>query len=203
MSKRGGASMSDESKEVRRKKRRVCNIIHNVTWIAESLTILVAVVFQLTMDVAFDQSPLLIQSVTEICPHLIFLRIFTPFAHLFNEQRIKLMVLEHGWICAIKAALKIDGFFRSTEPNRRNSFLEQRTAPTSSRVLAFKKLETVKKNDIIVDRIYNRTSSAPITPQVVTNYDHHDVLCPPNMETPANDNTGPLPNTVVSTNVHM
>ena len=71
MSKRGGASMSDESKEVRRKKRRVCNIIHNVTWIAESLTILVAVVFQLTMDAAFGQGPLLIQSVTEICPHLI------------------------------------------------------------------------------------------------------------------------------------
>ena len=196
MSENGGARISDQSKEVRIKRRRVCNIIHNITWITESLTILAAVVFQITMDTAFNQGPMLIQSVSEVCSALIFFRIFTPFTHLFNEKRIKVIVLEHGWVCAMKAALKINTSFPSTEPNRPNSILERHTASTSTKVHTIKRLEIKKKNEIIIDHIYNRTSSSPITPQVVQNYDHHHVLYPSNMETPERDNIAPLPNIV-------
>ena len=197
MSTKGGARMSDQSKQIRIKRRRIRNIIHNVTWIAESLTILAAVVFEITMDAAFHQGPMLIQSASVFfLSNMVFFKISTPFLHLFNEQRIKVIVLEHGWVCAMKAALNINSSFRSTEPNRRNSPLEQHTASSFSRVHAFEKLETTKKNNIMVDRIYNRTQSSPIKPQVVPNYDHHDVLYPPNMETSDRDNIASLPNIV-------
>ena len=34
--------------------------------------------------------------------------ILVPFSHLFNEHRIKVMVLEHGWIFAMKNAIRFD-----------------------------------------------------------------------------------------------
>ena len=34
--------------------------------------------------------------------------ILVPFSHLFNEHRIKVMVLEHGWIFAMKNAIRFN-----------------------------------------------------------------------------------------------
>ena len=34
--------------------------------------------------------------------------ILVPFSHLFNEHRIKMMVLEHGWIFAMKNAIRFN-----------------------------------------------------------------------------------------------
>ena len=194
MSARGGAKMSNKSKENRIKKRRICNIIHNVTWIAESLTVLAAVVIQLTMDVAFNQDPMIIQSISEVLSTLSLHRIITPFAHLFNEKRIKDMILEHGWICAAKAALKFNRSSRRIEPNQPTSHSRQQINTISSRIHAFKKSEPKSKNEIKIDPIRNRTF--PSTSKVISNNDHHGDLYPLNRDNSGREIINMLPNMV-------
>ena len=44
--------------------------------------------------------------------------ILVPFTHLFNEHRIKIMVLERGWVFAMKNALRLNIAPRvAPEPN--------------------------------------------------------------------------------------
>ena len=43
---------------------------------------------------------------------LVFARIIVPFTNLFAEQRIKIVVMKHGWICAIKTALRFEHLTR-------------------------------------------------------------------------------------------
>ena len=43
---------------------------------------------------------------------LVFPRIIVPFTNLFAEQRIKIVVMKHGWICAIKTALRFEPLTR-------------------------------------------------------------------------------------------
>ena len=194
MSTKGGARMSDQSKQIRIKRRRIRNIIHNVTWIAESLTVLAAVVIQLTMDVAFNQDPMIIQSISEVLSTLSLHRIITPFAHLFNEKRIKDMILEHGWICAAKAALKFNRSFRRIEPNQPTSHSRQQINTISSRIHTFKTSEPKSKNEIKIDPIRNRTF--PSTSKVISNNDHHGDLYPLNRDDSGREIINILPNMV-------
>ena len=93
---------SDRSVEIRKRKRDICNIVHNSTWVIETF-ILFSGIFSQLLTLRTD--PYLIQCIHDTIG-LVFARIIVPFTYLFAEQRIKIVVMEHGWICAMKAALK-------------------------------------------------------------------------------------------------
>ena len=100
----GDLAVTDRSIELRRRKREIVHIIHHTTWIMESLSFIIGlVVFPHILCPEINPN---------ICANLIFIhnlisaKVLVPFTHLFNEHRIKVMVLERGWIFAIKNALK-------------------------------------------------------------------------------------------------
>jgi len=88
--------------EIRRRKREICNRIHNSTWLIETIAILSGGIFQL---LALRVDPYIVSSVEDILSLLIY-RLLVPLTSLFSENRIKVIVLEQGWVSAIKAALK-------------------------------------------------------------------------------------------------
>ena len=102
----GDLAITDRSIELRRRKREIVHIIHHTTWIMESLSLVIGLVV-LTQIICPEINP-------NICANLIFIhnlisaKILVPFTHLFNEHRIKIMVLERGWIFAMKNALQIN-----------------------------------------------------------------------------------------------
>ena len=97
--------------EIRRRKREICNKIHNSTWVIETLGLLIATIFQL---LALRTDPYLANSISELIGVFIT-RLLVPFTCLFAESRIKVIVLKRGWIAAIRTALKFK-HFASVEP---------------------------------------------------------------------------------------
>ena len=101
----GDLAVTDRSIELRRRKREIIHIIHNTTWIMESLGLIIGFVFQQILCSELN---------VNICANLIFIhnlisaKVLVPFTHLFNEHRIKVMVLERGWIFAMKNALQFN-----------------------------------------------------------------------------------------------
>ena len=93
---------SDRSVEIRKRKRDICNIVHNSTWVIETFIVFSGCLCQL---LTLRTDPYLIQCIHDTIG-LVFARIIVPFTYLFAEQRIKIVVMEHGWICAMKMALK-------------------------------------------------------------------------------------------------
>ena len=93
---------SDRSVEIRKRKRDICNIVHNSTWVIETFIVFSGCLCQL---LTLRTDPYLIQCIHDTIG-LVFARIIVPFTNLFAEQRIKIVVMEHGWICAMKTALK-------------------------------------------------------------------------------------------------
>ena len=101
----GDLAVTDRSFELRRRKREILHIIHNTTWIMESLSLVIGL---------FVLQHLCPEINPEICANLVFIhnlfsaKTLVPFTHLFNEHRIKVMVLERGWIFAMKNALQFN-----------------------------------------------------------------------------------------------
>ena len=99
---------SDRSIEIRKRKRDICNIIHNSTWVIEMSILFSGFMCQL---LTLRTDPYLIQCIHDTVG-LVFARIIVPFTNLFAEQRIKIVVMKHGWICAIKTALRFERLTR-------------------------------------------------------------------------------------------
>ena len=101
----GDLAVTDHSIELRRRKREIVHIIHNTTWIMESLGLIIGFVFQQILCSELNAN---------ICANLIFIqnlinaKTLVPLTHLFNEHRIKIMVLQRGWIFAINNALQFN-----------------------------------------------------------------------------------------------
>ena len=101
----GDLAITDRSIELRRRKREIVHIIHHTTWIMETLGVVIGFVFRFVGR--SDIYP-------NIFANLIFIQnlasaeILVPFTHLFNEHRIKVMVLQRGWIFAMKNALQFN-----------------------------------------------------------------------------------------------
>ena len=129
----GGKSLAAiRAKELRDRKRQICNIIHNTTWLAESGTILATIIFQLGLN-TFNIDPYIINSLSDTISALIFFRIVAPYTHLFNEQRIKIMVLEKGWLKAMKAALQFNTINENPK-NARTSQNRNRTTDSNNSI---------------------------------------------------------------------
>ena len=99
---------SDRSIEIRKRKRDICNIIHNSTWVIEMFILFSGFMCQL---LTLRTDPYLLQCIHDTVG-LVFARIIVPFTNLFAEQRIKIVVMKHGWICAIKTALRFEHLTR-------------------------------------------------------------------------------------------
>ena len=101
----GDLAVTDRSIELRRRKREIVHIIHHTTWIMESLSLVIGL---------FVLQHLCPEINPEICANLVFIhnlfsaKTLVPFTHLFNEHRIKVMVLQRGWIFAMKNALQFN-----------------------------------------------------------------------------------------------
>ena len=100
------APPSGQAIEIRRRKRQICNIVHNSTWLIETFVLLSSVIIQFLPVRVEDYTA---QSVSDTIG-LLCARIVVPFTSLFAEQRIKIIVMEKGWVSAIKAALKLEHF---------------------------------------------------------------------------------------------
>ena len=99
---------SDLSIEIRKRKRDICNIIHNSTWMIEMFILFSGFMCQL---LTLRTDPYLLQCIHDTVG-LVFARIIVPFTNLFAEQRIKIVVMKHGWIRAIKTALRFEHLTR-------------------------------------------------------------------------------------------
>ena len=102
----GDLAVTDRSIELRRRKREIVHIIHHTTWIMESLSFIIGLVV-FPHILCPEMNP-------NICANLIFIhnlisaKVLVPFTHLFNEHRIKVMVLQRGWIFGMKNALQFN-----------------------------------------------------------------------------------------------
>ena len=98
----GDIMPTDQSVEIRRRKREICNMIHHSTWMVEVFIIFSSIVCHF-LSMVLD--PYLTQCISDRV-ELMFARIIVPFTSLFDERRIKIVVMERGWIYAIKIALR-------------------------------------------------------------------------------------------------
>ena len=103
----GGFRASDHSIILRKRKRDICHRIHNSTWLIETFSITLIIALQLILVNEADSY--MSQSIS-FTISLVTSKIFVPFSLLFNETRIKILILERGWMCAIKYALRYNIF---------------------------------------------------------------------------------------------
>ena len=100
----GDAAPSPRWIEIRERKRKICDMIHNSTWLIEAFVQVSGVLIQF---LSLNMDSYLLQSIHDTVG-LLFARIVVPLTSLFSEQKIRVAILERGWIYAIKVALKIE-----------------------------------------------------------------------------------------------
>jgi hypothetical protein len=110
-----GLRSSDIRRERRDRKRRICNVIHYSTWIVESGTLLFCIVSHI---LSINVDPYLLSCLGDTA-YLVFWRIISPYSHLFNEHRIKAIILQDGWISAMKHSLQLNVVRRNLQPDTR------------------------------------------------------------------------------------
>ena len=101
----GDLAVTDRSIELRRRKREIVHIIHHTTWIMESLGVVIGFVYWQILR--YEIYPNIFANLIFI-QNVISANSLVPFTHLFNEHRIKVMVLQRGWIFAMKNALQFN-----------------------------------------------------------------------------------------------
>ena len=134
----GGFRASDHSIILRKRKRDICHRIHNSTWLIETFSITLIIVLQLILINEADSY--MSQSIS-FTISLVTSKIFVPFSLLFNETRIKILILERGWVCAIKYALRYNIF--ATVAPQQNFNLQN--SENSKKVFG----STARKRDVI------------------------------------------------------
>ena len=107
----GDVPASNQAIEIRRRKREICNIIHNSTWVIETSMLSIHILFEI---LALRIEPYILHSISDTIGG-VSTKLVVPFTTLFAEQRIKVIVMEHGWISAIKEASKLK-YFTPVEP---------------------------------------------------------------------------------------
>ena len=102
----GDVPASNQTIEIRRRKREICNIVHNSTWVIETSMLSFHILLKI---LALRIEPYILHLISDAIGGLCS-RLVVPFTFLFAEQRIKVIVMEHGWISAIKEASKFEPF---------------------------------------------------------------------------------------------
>ena len=101
----GDLAISSHSIELRRRKREIIHIIHNATTMIEWLGIAMWFVCELLLFSGIDSY---VSNSIALTANYTCAMVLVPFSHLFNEHRIKVMVLEEGWLFAIKQAIRFN-----------------------------------------------------------------------------------------------
>ena len=160
----GDAPPSSNTIAIRKRKREICNVIHNMTWVIESFVILSGCTIQL---LSLKMDPYLVQSIQDT-NGLLFARIIVPFTYLYSENSIKQTILEDGWIRATKSALSFDRFLDIVPFVKNNtSFIQPYERPLKSpthseNVLHSRgRLHTISNQVVIREFGYGRTLAIP------------------------------------------
>ena len=101
----GDLAISSHSIELRRRKREIIHIIHHATTMIEYLGIAMWFFCQLLL---FSGINAYVSNSIALTANNTLAMVLVPFSHLFNEHRIKVMVLEEGWFFAIKQAIRFN-----------------------------------------------------------------------------------------------
>ena len=80
----GDTPPSSNNIAIRKRKRDICNVIHNMTWMVESFVVLSGCTVQL-LSLKID--PYLVQSIQDT-NGLLCARIIVPFTYLYSEKII-------------------------------------------------------------------------------------------------------------------
>ena len=144
----GDLAVTDRSIELRRRKREIVHIIHNTTWIMESLSLIIGLIV-FTQILCPEINPNICANLTFIW-NLISAKTLVPFTHLFNEHRIKVMLLQRGWIFAMKNALQFNIVPRvAPESNMLARNPENNERPSKRINLLMETLRKYKKQECI------------------------------------------------------
>ena len=95
--------MSTRAIEIRKRKRRIVNIIHNSTWVIENLVVVSGLLLQF---IALREDRYLSECVHDTFG-LLFARVLVPFTYLYSDHQIKIVILEEGWFRATIIALRL------------------------------------------------------------------------------------------------
>ena len=154
----GDAPPSSNNIAIRKRKRDICNVIHNMTWMVESFVILSGCTIQL-LSLKID--PYLVQSIQDT-NGLLCARIIVPFTYLYSENSIKQIILEHGWIRATKAALSFDRFLEILPFLKRNTSVIQ---PFEIPPKSYADSENVFNSRVRVHTIRSTATNGMISPR--------------------------------------
>lgn len=155
-----GGGSSNVYDELRARKRRICHIIHNSTWIAEIGLVLICIVLG-SLAVNVDDYFVLRLEINLLL-FRIFTRIISPFSHLFNEERIKLIILTSNWTTAMRQVIQFNVVSGNIDDNTRGN--ASRVNGTSRNNIEVARRPTRKSprlaysnstSDVTVTRIYS------------------------------------------------
>ena len=111
----GDVAPSTRMLEIRQRKRDICNKVHNSTWLVETMGLSICLIFQL---LALRIDHYIANSIANLIGKCSG-QLLGPFTLLFTENRIKVIVLEQGWISAFKTAITFK-YFTPIIPLREN-----------------------------------------------------------------------------------
>ena len=104
----GDAAPSQRWIEIRERKRKICDMIHNSNWLLGAFVQVSGVVIKF---LSLNMDPYLLQALQDTIA-LLFARIIVPLASLFSEPKFRVAILERVWTYAIKAVLRIERLFQ-------------------------------------------------------------------------------------------
>ena len=102
----GDVAPSTRMMDIRKRKREICNKIHNSTWLIETFGLAICLIFQL---LALRIDHYIANSIANLIGKCAS-QLLGAFTLLFTEKRIKVIVLEQGWISAFKTAITFQYF---------------------------------------------------------------------------------------------
>ena len=143
--KGGDLAISSHSIELRRRKREIIHIIHHATTMIEYLGIAMWFFCQL---LPFSGINAYVSNSIALTANNTCAMVLVPFSHLFNEHRIKVMVLEEGWVSAIKQAIRFN--------------IDARVVPILNQSIGNRKNNGPSSNDFdakVIEKYRNQTQS--------------------------------------------
>ena len=184
----GDVPASNQAIEIRRRKREICNIVHNSTWVIETFMLSINILLEI---LALRIEPYILLSISDTIGSLCS-RLVVPFTSLFAEQRIKVIVMERGWISAIKEASKFKHFTqvvplhnnRDPIPSSRNQ--RDNNQPTSHLNVSFHLRGRNNSHSNIDSSKVEKTSNENQKNFTPENSSHQNNQIPGSMEEPIN-----------------
>ena len=180
----GDVPASNRAIEIRRRKREICNIVHNSTWVIETSMLSFHILLEI---LALRIEPYILHFISDAIGGLCS-RLVVPFTFLFAEQRIKVIVMEHGWISAIKEASKLKHFTQvlqfdnNSEPIALGRNLRHNSQSTSQQNVNFHSRGRIDYHSNINSSKVEKTSHQKPEKFMAANLNHENNRIPGSIE---------------------